>query len=400
VTYSDNPGEYVVHAIYRGLKPENLPYFFRIKYICMYFSNCNAENLGTCECDDIDSTSESEQYLDSAAEYEADAEEAVITDVEAGDEAGSEAEEESESGNEPEAEAEPVAQSKIFSDPSREEEKKTRATGQAPSPVSQEPQQQQAEKRQGQVQRPQENQEPQQCQLPRQPFRLSELLQSRQVEYLSRSPVPPVLSQQENVQLLPQQTLPQRPKQGQTQQAQAQARIHAPGPQNLQSLQAQTSPGAAPFLSPLPPPQPATQWSNSVFSAWNTFQTQTLEGQAPEAREEARWSQVRQLLANSRVRAGEDLVSPTVAPSLRTGYWAPATISGPSLPLLASQASQAQQQQATPNGQYECLPNKASDRAMCDPSVALGLLRDRPNIGDMEEYLESRYGTRYGNRRM
>ncbi|KAF8418991.1 hypothetical protein EV426DRAFT_577262 [Tirmania nivea] len=402
VSNSDNPGEYVAHAIYRGLIPENLPpYYFRIKYVCMYFGSWNSEHLGICECDDMYT-----RMFGSAAEEDAHTE----FETEGKAECVSENEE-----SKAQVDAEPEAKPTFFSDPAGEE-KISRVTGQTLDLAQQEPQQQenkqaktqQEEEQQGQPQRPQEQQEPHQCQQYRQILKVPELLQSRQAELFRRLEVSPVPCQQEGVQLPPQQTQrraqqqhlkqeqtqqpaqPQAKAQAQSSQPLAQAQACAHVPQECQSpqlpAQAQTSPGATPFLLPFPPPPSPTQWSTAVFNAWNTLQHQALK-----VREEARRceQQVRQLSANNRVRAGEGFVSPTAAPSTPTGYWAPApTVTlGPPLPLLASQA---QQQQTTPNGQYGRPLNQASSEAMCDPSVTPGLLRERPNIGDMDKYLENR----------
>lgn len=406
VSNSDNPGEYVVHAIYRGVMPENLPlYFFRIKYVCMYFGCWSANQytyntynlqLATCECDHMlmsKYTSEPGQGLDSAAEHEASDEAGAHTKSEGEGKAGPA------SGNGAEPKAEP------FSDPAREEGKNSRATSQAPAAgsVQQEPQpqeqkqakkQQEKEQQQGQPQQPPDQQEPQgppQCQQPQQSPELSEL---RWREYLSRAPA---LFQQQSMQLPPQKPQQHAQQQGQAQspQAQAQAKVRVCVSQNHQSPQsppqAQANSGTAPFLPPLP--QPPTQWTTSVFHAWDTFQKQALEASEVAHRHER---QVRQLSASHRAGLGEGIVSSSVSSSIHPGCWAPMVIPSLTLPPLESQR---EEKQTTSNRQYGRPLNQASGGVMCDPNVALGLLRGRPNIGDMDEYLE-KYGTRYGSRRI
>jgi len=323
VSNSDNLEEYVVHALYRGPMPENLPsYFFRIKYVCMYFGGSNTEHLGNCECQGL------------AAEYEADTEENAHTDSETGGKAGSEAE--NKSGAEPEAQpkaqsdTKPEVKSKIFSDPAREEGQQSQ---QAPE--------------------------------------MPEALQRRLVNYFNR--VIEVQQQQAlELEKAQQPDQPQEKAQAQSSQGLTEDRpcVHASQKcQGLQlPLQAQTSPGTAPSPSPLHQSQP-TLWSASLLAA----------RLALAAREETR----RQL------------------PST---HWDPAAILG-TLP-----AHLMQQQQTTPHEQYGH-PSSQSGGAMCGPSVTggllgdrspgvtHGLLRDRPDIGNMDEYLEKRYGARYGNRR-
>ncbi|RPB22447.1 hypothetical protein L211DRAFT_338924 [Terfezia boudieri ATCC MYA-4762] len=395
VSNSDNPGEYVVHAIYRGLMPENLPsYFFKNKYVCMYFGGWNAENLGICECDDLFTcTYNSEQDLGSAAEYETDAEHIKF---ETGGEVGSKSGNEFESGTIAEPRAQPDVESEvkpvIFSDLARGEGKNSRVTRQALNPVIQEPQQQeqqQTENQQeeeqypGQPQRPQEQQEAlQQPQQPRQLHKLSELFQIKQLEYISQLEV----YQQRVRQQILKQKIMQHPA---LSPAETQAESLPQLPHQLPPQLAQTSIDTAPYLLPFPPPQSTTQWS--------AFASDTLY--ALEAREEAHRyrQQVQQLLANYTAKLGEELAASTIAPSTLTGYWPPTAIPGPTLPLPTPQV---QQHQAISNKRYECPLNQASCGTMCDPSVTLGLLRDRPNIGNMDEYMEKRYGTRYADRRI
>ncbi|KAF8429896.1 hypothetical protein BGX38DRAFT_1334597 [Terfezia claveryi] len=263
VTYSDNPGEYVVHAIYRGFMPENLPsYFFKIKYVCMYFG-WNAEQLGICECD------ESEQDLGSPAEYEADA-------FETGGEAGSKSGNEFESGTITEPKAQPDVGSEvkpgIFSDLARGEGTNSKFTGQGPNPVLQEPQQQEQQRTENQ-QEEEQQQAFQQPQQPRQLCKLSELFQMKQLEYLSQLEV---YHQRVRQHILKQNLMQQ--------QALSRAETQAESPPQLPHQlhpqlpsQAQTSIDTALYLLPFPPPQSTTQW--------RAFAPDTLH--ALEAREEA-----------------------------------------------------------------------------------------------------------------
>ena len=324
--YSENPGEYVVHAICRGLMPENLPsYLLRIKYVCMYFGNGNAEHQGTCKCvETYTCPSEPKQDMGSAAKCHV----GEHTHTE------SELEGEAESGFECESINE-LKESQLGTEP-----------GKAPDSVQQEPQQQ--GQQQVEEQQEEEQEQRQQC---------------KWVEYLSQSVQQQPLKQGETQQS----TQPhlKAPTQSFQALAQDQARISAQQKHQGPQLppQAQTNLGPAPFFLHFPRSRSNTHWDTPASDAWKAL----------EAGGEARRYQ-RQVPGSRRAKVREDPVFQAAAPPIPAGSW-------------------GQQLYGRPW-------NQASGGAMCDPSVTLGLLRDRPNIGDIDEYLENRYGIRYENRRM